>query len=152
MKKGALCLVLVVGSLVARAVPARADEGANGIVYLGLAVLAGAHLAFTIADLSGLASERPLPRVYGLVEAGWGLYNVSLTRGSATRWDPLMTPWLLWSGALTAHGVWTLVRREPELAPAAPPPRPPGVTLSLAPALLAGRESPVPGAMLAGRF
>jgi hypothetical protein len=155
MKNGALILVLVVGLLSAGERPGHAEEGPSaGFVYLGLGALAAAHLTLTILDVSEAARNRPLPRLYGALEGAWGLYNMSLVRGSATRFDPLMTTWLVWSTALTAHGVWTLVRPEPELAPPPPPPpsRPPPITLRLAPALLAGRESPVPGAMIAGRF
>ena len=119
-------LALAAALAVGVASPRRASACGQGGSYAGLAaaliggsiVIGGTDLFLTFWDLRSLAGAPPSAG-YGAVETLLAAPQVALgIAGMRSNGSGFWTGYTIWMGALTAHGIWSMV------AGARPPPQP----------------------------
>ena len=156
----ALALLAGAGARPARACGGGYFTGTDLLIGVGALGAAYGDIAFTIGDTVLAAQGRRPPAAYGVLEAlvaapqaglfAYWAYNTSRAQGGDATFPVVLT---LWTAALTAHGIYTIARANPETKVVDEPPRHASVDWRVAPAMVtAGPSSTAPGAVLFGRF
>jgi hypothetical protein len=111
-----LALMLVVAAPAARADETGLDKVA---LYAGLGVAAGLFdIGATIYDIKTLASGKPAPKLFGVIETLFALPQMGIAAYVFANPPPadgvrtLSALWFVWATALAAHGIWTSVRPD----------------------------------------
>jgi hypothetical protein len=164
----------ILGALVALALlagagarPAHACGGGGGYftgtdLLIGAGALGAAYgdVAFTVGDTVLAAQGRRPPAAYGVLEtlvaapqaALFGYWTYDMIRSGDGDTARLPLALTLWTAALTAHGIYTIARANPDRK-IDEPPRHASVDWRVAPAMVsAGASRASPGAVIFGRF
>jgi hypothetical protein len=129
-----------------------------GIAAIGLGIT---DLAFSGYDLAHLGSPEPASATYGTVETilAGGQLALGIAGMTSSNASGFWTGYSIWMGALTLHGIWTIIANGTQSTatlPAAPDPPSadpqPALQISFGPTYAPVGQLAHPGFGLVGRF
>jgi hypothetical protein len=127
-----------------------------GVAAIGLAVT---DIGLSLYDLASFGSPEPRSAGYGVLEVilGGGQLALGITGMNSSNPSSFWTGYSIWMGALTVHGIWTIIASGAPrtAAPASDPPSigpQPALQISLGPTYAPVGQLAHPGFGLVGRF